>query len=351
MNEKFRKELDIQLSDMKWTSANRRAVMQEIKRRRRAPARMAVVLAAALAVLMALAGIGYAEYHSGILSALFGGGQARREAEELMFFDPVSLEKDGITVSVTECLYDGQTLHMTAEMRNDTEEALLCGMKELHGSSGSGVFDLMRGLVMVQPGETVVGRAEVDDYAGLLQEVKIQAVALKPKGEVKPDVNDTEMYDVDTHYGTDRTETVFDETLSFQLPKSGASATKPGVKKIRVDEYGFTIVMKKANFAAASSRLEFEVIPDHQEDILSWGDEGSEGHGRLYRHYGVLDENGNQLVRAESFGLNWNKSRLTYSFNLRPLAEAPEQILLVPKNDDHEYLMDEAISVPIVPAK
>lgn len=357
MNEKFRKELDIQLSEVKWTNEDTEEVMKRMRPGRRQSVRMTVVLAAALAVLLALAGIGYAEYHSGILSALFGDGQIRKEAEELLYSDPVSLTKDGIEVTVTECLFDGQKLHMAAEMRNDTDQALLCGMKDLHGGEGNGVFGLISHLVLVQPGETAAGRVAIDVYEDLL-EIQILAVALRPRGDVKPDVNDTELYSVYAHYGTELTETVFEETLSFPMITNQAarpSRTAPAVKEIRMEEYGFTVVMKKANFAAASSEVEFEIVPDDPKEILAYGDEGAGGHERLYRRYEILDENGERLFKGltggSGFGWNTRKTKLQYLFSYKPLPGVPENIVLVPCDDDGNYLMDEAVTVPIVPAK
>jgi len=363
MNERFRKELDIQLSDMKWTSENRRAVMKETKRKGRAPVRMAIVLAAALAVLLALAGIGSAEYHSGLLSGLFGGGAIREEAAELLVFEPVSMTKNGITVTITEYLYDGQSMHMAGEMRNDTDQALLCGMKNLHGGSGGGVFNLELGLVMVRPGETATGQVTIRDMNMMkemmnLWRVKVQAVALRPAGEVHPDVNDTEYYDVSNHYGTELTEMVFEETLSFPMKKNQIgrpSRTVPGVKKIRMEEQGYTLLIKKANFAAASSEVKFEIIPDDPKDIQAYGDEGTDGHERLYRRYEILDGKGDRLFKGliggADFGRNVQKTKMEYSFGYKPLQSVPENIVLVPCGDDGSYLMDEAVTIPIIPLR
>lgn len=359
MNEEFRKELDIQLSDVGWRTEDTEMVRKVMAVKRRPSARTTLVLAAALAVLLALAGIGYAEYDSGLLSRLFGERAVRQEAEELLVSDPVSVTKNGITAAITEYLYDGQTLHMSGEMRNDTDEALLCGMRPLEGGEGSGgVFDLTSHFVLIQPGETAAGWCEISGMGAQTRAVNVQAVALKPVGEVKPDVNDTEYYSKERHWNTELTETVYEETLSFQMVKNQTvrpSRSVPGEQKIRMEEQGYTLVVKKANFAAASSEVRFEIIPDDPKDIQSYGDEGADGHARLYRRYEILDEKGDRLFKGltggSGFGWDVRKTKLKYSFSYKPLQSVPENIILVPCGDDGSYLMDEAVIIPIIPLK
>ena len=120
-----------------------------------------------------------------------------------------------------------------------------------------------------------------------------------------------------------------------------------------MEEYGFTVVMKTANFAAASSMVEFEVVPDDLKDIQAYGDEGADGHERLYRWYEILDENGERLFKGltggSDFGRNEQKTRITYAYEFGPLENVPENIILAPRDDDGNYLMDEAVTVPIMP--
>lgn len=358
MNERFRKELDIQLSDVSWRAEDTEMIRKVMMNKRRPSARMTLVLAAALAVMLALAGIGYAEYDSGLLSRLFGERAVRQEAEELLVSEPVSVTKNGITAAITEYLYDGQTLHMTGEMRNDTEEPLLCGMRLLEGGEGSGVFYLESAFVLIQPGETAAGWCNISGMGAHTKAVNVQAVALKPVGEVTPDVNDTEYYSRERHWNTELTETVYEETISVQVVKNQSvrpSRSIPGEQKIRMEEQGYTLVVKKANFAAASSEVRFEIIPDDLKDIQAYGDEGADGHARLYRRYEILDEQDDRLFKgltgSSGFGWNLRKTKLEYSFSYKPLQSVPENIVLVPCGDDGSYLMDEAVTIPIIPLK
>lgn len=362
MNDKFRLDLNDRLADLEWRRKDTEAVLRRVKGRRHFPLRSALVLAAVIAVLLALAGIGYADYHSGILERLFVGREIRQDAKELVVHEPISLTREGITVTVTEYIYDGQTLHIAGEMRNDTDHELLCGMGGQIGGSSDGVFGLNSGnLVMIGPGGKADGWLEISDMGfwqglALLWRMQIRAVALKPDGEVQPDVNDTAYYSTERYYGTDRTEMVFEETLTFSFRRNWAGAhTIPGVKKIPMEAYGYTLVMREADFAAVSSKVEFEIIPDNPEDILAYGEEGSGGHERLYRHYEILDRQGERLFAGltggMSFGWNANQTRLRYSFDFAPLETIPEEMILVPLSDDGEYLMDEKVVVPVSSAK
>ena len=367
MNEKFRKDLDEQLSFIGWAETDTQAVLRQTTRKGGRGLRTAVVLAAAIALTAALACVGYAEYHSGLLSSLFGGRGVRPDAEQLMVFEPVELTKNGIIVSITEYLNDGQTLYMAGEMRNDTDEALLCGMKALMGGSGSGVFSA-NDLVLIEPGETAQGiwRVETDmgSFEVLLREIEneyggmieIQAAALKPKETPVELANHAGYYARDMYYDTELAEKVFDETVSFPMERNRAarpSRTAPGVKEVGMEEFGYRIVMRRANFAVASSQVEFEIIPDNREDILAFGDEGADGHGPLYRWYELLDADGNRLFAGltggATFGWDERQTKLVYAFDYLPLDSVPEQIVLVPRNDDGTYVMDEAVSIPVIP--
>ncbi|MBQ2955353.1 MAG: DUF4179 domain-containing protein [Clostridia bacterium] len=337
--------------------------MRKIHSRRILPVRMALVLAAVLTVLLALGCAGYAEYNSGLLSRLFGSSQIRPEAADLLMSEPVSMSRNGITVTIIEYLYDGQTMHIAGEMRNDTGEALLCGMKPTMGDSGPGVFGLGgNGLVLIQPGETADGWVKLSEMNPIIEaanqwQVNILAVALKPNTELRPDVNDTDYYSTDRHYNTELTETVFEETLSFPMEKNletRPSRTVPGTASICMEEYGYTIVMRKANFAAASSVIEFDLVPAEQADIMAYGDEGADGRGRLYRHYCIMipDDNGemSRLRTDGSFGWTRNKTRLGYHLSCGPLPEVPEQILLVPTDHENNPITDEAVTIPVIPS-
>lgn len=364
MNDKFRMDLDKVLADIEWKNENTERVLKRIKRRRYIPARAAVVLAAAVSVLLALAGIGYAEYYSGIISRLFTSGAIRQEAENLLVSEQITLTKHGVTATVTEYLYDGQTLHIAGEMRNDTDRALLCGMGGQIGGGGQGVFGLSGGkLIMIAPGENANGWLEVSDMGflqalSMLWKMEIRAVALAPNGEVVPDVNDTEYYSTEKYYGTGLTEIVLEESLSVPIRTGWATAlprTKPEKSRFPMEKYGYTLVVNEANFAAASSRVVFEILPDRLEDIQACGDEGSEGRARLYRNYEILDTNEKRLFEGmtggSTFGRTTDQRRLRYTFEFMPLATVPEEIVLVPCGDDGAYLMEEKVIIPISAAE
>ena len=129
------------------------------------------------------------------------------------------------------------------------------------------------------------------------------------------------------------------------------SRTAPGLKEIRMEEYGYTLVMRTANFAAASSSVEFAVVPDDPKEILAYGDEGVDKRERLYRWYRILvpGENGEMetLLMDGTFGWEADQTRLAYSFIGDPVSEVPEKIVLVPLSVDGERLMDEAVEIPV----
>lgn len=120
-----------------------------------------------------------------------------------------------------------------------------------------------------------------------------------------------------------------------------------------MEDFGYSIVMKEANFAAASSIVKFELIPDDVENIPAWGDEGQDGHGPQYRRYEILDTDGNRLFAGmtggTSHGLDRSKTKLTYAFDFQPLESVPQEFIIVPVNDDGTYAMDEAASIPVIP--
>lgn len=361
MNRQFRAELDRQLSDVVWRPEDTEAVMRRVRAAQRRPVRQAVILAAALAALIALMGIGYAEYSTGILSSLFQGRAVRSDAEDMLIFEPVTMAKDGIAAAITEYLYDGQTIHLAGEMRNDTEDTLLCCLRPEIGGAGSvrGVIDFEGDLVLVRPGETVQGvfRSDVLNVFQKMSfggKVKIRATALRVIGEPEESTKFPGEYDWNAHYGTELTETVFDEMLSFpmeQNKESRPSGTYPAVREIRMEEYGYTLIVKTANFAAASSTVAFEVVPDDPKEILAYGDEGMEGHERLYRSYEVLNAQGERLFKGLTGGSDWgwknNQTKLVYNFSYGPLDDVPEEFYLAPLDDEGNYLMDEAVRVPV----
>jgi len=361
MNERFRKEMDQRLSFVEWRLEDTEAVMRRIHKQRRRPVRQAVILAAALAALIAVMGIGYAEYESGILSALFSGREVRQEAENLIVFEPVTVTKNGVTATITEYLFDGQTVHLAGEMRNDTEEPLLCTLKpEISGADhAGGLFSFNGELVLIQPGETAQGVFR-SDVLNLLQRmgvgwtVRLQAVALRLTGEAEESEKFPGSYDWEIHYGTERTEIMFEETLSFRMVQNQTGRpkrTQPAVREVRMEEYGYTIVIHEANFAAASSKVEFEIVPDDPKDIQAYGDEGTGGHEQLYRKYEIVNEEGKRLFADLTGGSDWGwtdrQTRLVYHFEFGPVESVPEKIVLVPVDDEGHYLMEEAAVVSI----
>ncbi len=369
MNDKFREELDHQLSDISWNLQNTKEVMKQVKMKKRHPVRMTMVLAAAIAALLALSCVGFAaELFDELIDQIFRGRAVRQETVDLLQTEQHSMTKDGITVTVLEYVFEGETMFIRAEMRNDTEDALLgtIAAPEINGIYGdvsgeAGILNRGDRLVMIQPGESAVGTAEVDfgrKIADLSEgyEVSLGAMALRPLGEVQPDVNDLPMYSVSRYYDTGLTEQVFLETLTFTVPPvqgKKVTQTRPGITHIRLQEYGYTLSIKEAKFTAAASRVLFELIPDDVADIQAYGDEGTDGHARLYRKYEILDENGDRLFKGltGAGGHGWSDESHTamgYSFNFKPLSEVPKNIVLVPLNDAGEYLMDEAVTIPII---
>ena len=342
----------------------RRALNDAEKRKEKQPMKRKMSLALLAAALLALACLtALAVGGSRLLERLFPNGGVPEATAALLNTRPDSATENGVTLTVTETLFDGDTLLIQAEVLNGTDEtlyaAIRCGSARrmpasgapgealFLGGSGNTLFDFGAFFTRVPPGEAVSGSVECRYDAISLQnaeslEVHLEAVAMRATAPVSPVAGELYSYeDLSGSSGEEAARVPLTVCVPIRATPRAAYRAEPDAFRMP----GYTLKVTNIAFAPASASVAFAVVPDDPADIALPLPGEAGGRGRLVRDYAILDEAGSPL----DFGWEgWAEDgALCVEFTSSPFAEPPRVLYIVPLSDGAP-IMDEAAAVRVV---
>ena len=311
------------------------------------------------AVLALFACTAYALTQSDLLSLLFPGGSVRDDAYQYLQQTPVSVQDGGLTLTVSETLFDGRRVSVIASIRNDTTETLYIAATPLtlndvapDSCGGYRLFNFGVEYLAIGPGETLSG----DTYSDFLPEVfeaadsftaSMEVYALRATAEIP--ASEDGVYYPSSAFTADNSEQAAHLSLSYRVDGSmihTATYTVPRLQSYRMD--GCTLLIKEANFTPSSTFISFDVLADDPAEG-SVGRLDSSTDGRLIRWYAIFDNQGNRLDDIAAGGGAYTASDdglIEYVYDYAPLAEIPTSITIAPI-ESNEPVMGKAVVVEI----
>lgn len=316
-----------------------------------------IPLALIMAAVLALASVtAWAAGGSRLLEALFPAGNVPETAASLLNTEEFAASENGVTLRVTETLFDGSALLIQAEIVNDTDETLYaaihCSAVDRLPVSGTPAEILAKGgeadtlfddgsfFNQVRPGQTIAGKVQCDFSMDSLPDGEVPTVALEAHvmralEPVEPLVGGLYAYDALTEPAGEVAAAI---PLTIPVRKPAVQGSEPSVC-LAENEFrmaGYTLRITELTLAAASTRLAFEIIPDDPEDTVLVRDGQC---GRLVRSYVLLNEEGQTIpMRMEG----WAEDGVLYCVGEgSPFTERPRTLSLVPVCQERP-IMDEA---------
>ena len=337
------------------SSANERKETKPVKKK----LSMAMLVAAmlALASVTALAAGG-----SRLLADLFPAGKVPEQAAALLNAQPYSATKNGITLTVTESLFDGAKLIIQAELTNGTDETLFaavhCGSADrlpvsgtpaeiiAQGDKANTLFDYGAFFNRILPGQTITGSIKCNYSGGEAADddtmtASLEAHVMHALTPVEPIVGDLYAFDALSEPAGEEFVTI---PLTIPVHKAQTSGSGSTVclatNEFRMTDY--TLYLKELSLAPASTKIAFEIVPDDpaDADFVIFGDDVTLG--RLNRSYVILDETGQSVPFSMEAWVS--DGALHYVCDSAPFAEAPKALSIVPTMQG-EPLMDEACTI------
>ena len=312
--------------------------------------RIVAIVAAAVLLLVSIAGI--AEFRSRLLSRLFKGNIPQRTVD-LLHDTPIVAENDDVRVSINEWLFDGSKLIVDATVINKSEDPLLCTLGDVKvgdteaeaGYASSLMCGKGASLTEIAPGVSVSGMATYscsvlkDD---LPCDITMDVLAVRPLEPVVYNAYGGELPAYEDYVDTEKAEKILDIELSFTLDVDMLNIPETKLSSANeCCEDGYTVIVDKASFRAASSKIVFRIVPDDVKDIEAYGEEGQSGHARLYRSYAVWVNDEELAYKAISWGWNEAHTQLVYHVEGLPVEEKPRVLKLIPRSDDGTQLKNE----------
>lgn len=343
----------------------RRALNASEERKENLPVKKKLPVALIAAALLALTCMtALAVGGSRLLERLFPSGNVPETTAALLTTKPYSAAENGVSLAVTETLFDGNTLLIHAELQNGTDETLYAAIRcdsarrlpasgapakavARSGSGGDILFDYGVFFTRALPGETLAGSVECRyDGDGLQNgdtlEVFLEAVAMRAVAPVSPVAG--ELYSYEDLSGPAGEEAAcVPLTVSVQTANAPRAAYRAEPDAFRLPGYALRIT--NIAFDPASASVAFALIPDDPADIaLPLPGEAGE-RGRLIRDYAILDEAGTPLI----FDMEgWAEDGALYLEYTSSPFSAPPRVLSIAPLSDNEPIMDEAVSFRVV---
>ncbi len=313
--------------------------------------RIAAIAAAAVMLLISIVGI--AEFRSRLLSRLFKGNIPQR-AVDLLHDTPIVVENNDVRVSIDEWLFDGSKLIVEATAVNKSDQLLLCTLGDVKvgdtktevGYASSLMIGKGTSLTEIAPGVSVSGMASYScsvSKDNLPCDITLDVLAVRPRVPVVYNSYGGEQPAYEDYADTEKAEKVLETVLSFTLDVNALNVTETKMSSSNeccMD--GYTVIVDKASFRAASSEIVFRIVPDDVKDIEAYGEEGQSGHARLYRGYAVWVNDEELAYNAMSWGWNETHTQLVYHVEGLPVEEKPHVLRLIPLSDDGMQLKNEA---------
>lgn len=311
------------------------------------------ILIVAAAVMLLVSIVGIAEFRSRLLSRLFKGNIPQRTVD-LLHNMPIVVENDDVRVSIDEWLFDGSKLIVEATVINKSEEPLLCTLGDVKvgdtEAEAGYASSLMSGkgtnLTEIAPEVSVSGMATYScsvSKEDLPCSITLDVLAVRPQEPIVYNAYGGEQPAYEDYVGTEKAEKVLDTVLSFTLDADALNVPETKLSSVNgCCEDGYTVIVDKASFRAASSEIVFRIVPDDVKDIEAYGEEGQSGHARLYRSYAVWVNDEELAYKAISWGWNEAHTQLVYHVEGLPVEEKPHVLKLIPRSDDGTQLKNEA---------